>query len=465
MGKNQYKCQWCNRDYWSYKPNSQFCSMDCKKQYRQQFQYNCDYCGVQFRVKPFQLRDLETGKHKHLYCSRECADKGQVTSVTLNCLHCGKEFTVFNCVKDASKFCSQDCYREYKLAHSTAVIKVCPMCGKTFTTYHHSQVYCSKVCSGLKNQNRVDCICDHCGKPFQKVLNQHHPNGKNYCSNECRMIDQSWSPEELDILVEKYDGKESCEEISNLTNGRWSAEAVYRKAIILGLTQSRLWSEEDKEIVRKYYPTCSYEELQAMLPHKTESSIRGVAHQLGLKSYFYLSSVYTDEEDEFLRANYKIKTNEELADMLGRTPSAIGQRLLKIGLKRESESLSQKYRGISRYLRGRIQPLINDLKSAPDAHCALSGNKKQLVFHHIRGFSLLVNEAMQNINFPEYENFTDYSDEELIALSDEFLKLHEQYSSYVLITKNIHMRFHKLYGYGCNTEAQWEEFLKLYQSK
>ena len=91
MGRNNYKCQWCNKDYWSYKPNSQFCSMDCKKQYRQQFQYHCDYCGVQFRVKPFQLRDLETGKHKHLYCSRECADKGQVTSVTLNCLHCGKE--------------------------------------------------------------------------------------------------------------------------------------------------------------------------------------------------------------------------------------------------------------------------------------------------------------------------------------------------------------------------------------
>lgn len=465
MGRNQYTCKFCNKDYWSYKPKSDFCSIDCRQQYRAQFTYNCDNCGKLFRVTPSRLKSLEDGKYKKLYCCRECANQGNTTSVTIKCLNCNKDFQVFKSVSEITKYCSRECYDEFRNRHSIAAIKVCPVCGEIFTTYHHNQIHCSKKCSGIAGRNRVSCVCDYCGRDFVKKAHQYHPNGKNYCSNECRLTDQSWHTDELDIVIENFSGKRSCNKISQMLNRRWDSEAVYRKAIILGLTKSRLWTQEEKKIVEQLYPTCPLEEIKKILPHKTESAIRGIAHSMNLKSQYYLSRRYTDEENQYLKDNYQIRTNEELGEFLHCSPSAIGQHLLVLGCVREKCPLNERYRTLTYYLRSKIASIVNQAKSDPDACCAVTGKRNDLVLHHIRGFVLIANEAIQNLNLPSYPSLSDYTESQLIELGDEFVRLHEQYHSYVLINKDIHMHFHKLYGYGYNTQAQWDEYISIFYNQ
>lgn len=460
--KRKFICKQCSKEYWSYKENSQFCSIECKKEYNKQFVYKCDYCGKEFKVTPSRLKRLENGTSKHLYCCRECTDKGNTTSVTLKCLNCGNDFSVFKSVADKSKFCSYKCCNEYKLKNSTASIKICSICGKEFTTYRHSQKYCSKECRGKADRKRVICTCDYCGVKFEKPINAYHSNGRNYCSDDCRIHGMFWNNEEINILITNYNGRSSCETISNKLNNRWDKEAVYRKAVVLGLTEPKEWSLEDKEIVRQLYPTSSIEELKAALPHKSESAIRGVAHSLGLKSMYYLSQRYSDEENKFLSDNYILKTNEELAQILNRTPSAIAQHLSVLGYSREQPPLGERYRNLTYYLRARIAPIVNKVKSSPNAYCAVTGKRTNLVLHHIRGFGLIAHEAIRNVNMPIYSDLSDYTEQQLTALSDEFIKLHEAYHQYILINKDVHMHFHKLYGYGYNTESQWSEFVNTF---
>ena len=38
-------------------------------------------CGKEIIVEPHRLRDLETGKHKNLFCSKKCANIFHTTSI------------------------------------------------------------------------------------------------------------------------------------------------------------------------------------------------------------------------------------------------------------------------------------------------------------------------------------------------------------------------------------------------
>ena len=43
-----------------------------------------------------------------------------------------------------------------------------------------------------------------------------------------------------------------------------------------------------------------------------------------------------------------------------------------------------------------------------------------------------------------------------------FRKIQSNYPLGVCLTKEIHKKFHEVYGYGNNTEEQWNDFVKNY---
>lgn len=53
----------------------------------------------------------------------------------------------------------------------------------------------------------------------------------------------------------------------------------------------------------------------------------------------------------------------------------------------------------------------------------------------------------------------DYTDRELRDILDLFRIKQSEYPLGVCLTKEIHMLFHNKYGYGNNTEIQWNEFV------
>jgi hypothetical protein len=66
------------------------------------------------------------------------------------------------------------------------------------------------------------------------------------------------------------------------------------------------------------------------------------------------------------------------------------------------------------------------------------------------------------MDFPLYEDFGLYTQEQLDDFLETFLELQEYYGEYVCITESVHKKFHSIYGCGDNTKEQWEEFVKNY---
>lgn len=71
---------------------------------------------------------------------------------------------------------------------ATIFEKVCPVCGKTFTTTRNRAQMCSIECRTERNRTlnrqKVDAVCVVCGKDFQKSKN----SSRNTCSQKCFKI-------------------------------------------------------------------------------------------------------------------------------------------------------------------------------------------------------------------------------------------------------------------------------------
>lgn len=84
--------------------------------------------------------------------------------------------------------------------------------------------------------------------------------------------------------------------------------------------------------------------------------------------------------------------------------------------------------------------------------------------HHIHGFNLILNETIETLDIPIKECIDDYTDVELRNLLDTFRLLQSKYPLGVCLRKDIHVLFHNIYGYGNNTQKQWNEFLNNYNN-
>lgn len=120
---------------------------------------------------------------------------------------------------------------------------------------------------------------------------------------------------------------------------------------------------------------------------------------------------------------------------------------------------------LSNYLRGQIVPWVNKMRNKYNNKCAITGVADDSnVVHHIHAFSLIVEEALRILNQTVYSNINEYTEVELGRISDLIIKLHDENIDGVVIRKDIHVAFHKKYGYGYNTLEQWEEFKDSYDA-
>lgn len=458
-----FKCINCGKEYTSRKQTSKFCSVDCKRKYNN-IPYDCDNCGKRMMVYRNKIIALNSGKTKHIFCSRNCATEFTKTKVVKTCEYCNTEYEIGYCFKDTQRFCSRECYNNYKNENSKKMKRICPVCNKEFFTTIDTQYLCSNKCKGLSQRVREQCTCEVCGKIFERIKSEVDKNKHHYCSDECRMNAIKWNEHDLNIL-RKYYNKVSNYEIQSKLTKKWSIDAICRKAQLLGLGIDRKWTESEEQILKDSYPTKSISEVKKLLSNKTLSSIRGKARSMNLLSKFYLDGVYTEEEIEFIKNNYLNMTDNELAEQLNRTKLAVAQKLYLLDLHRPKDIKKTGYKDLIEFMRSRLYVWKNDVRSYYNFTCQVTGEKSNLIIHHIRGFNLLFTETIEVLNFPIYENFTDYTDEELDNFVEKFFEIQDYYNAYTCITEFVHKQFHSIYGYGNNTEDQWAEFLSIYYKK
>ena len=377
------------------------------------------------------------------------------TKIVKNCEYCKEKFMVTKS-NELKRFCSRKCYDTNRKEIAT---KICPTCQKPYVAQLKKQIHCSNKCKVESTKDRIKCTCDYCGVSFERKKSEVITNSRHYCSIECKKNGMYWSVEDIVILRENYKSI-PVGEIRKLLSRDWSDDAIRRKAKILKLGVSREWLNEEVLILTENYSTIPMSEVQKILPKRSPSSILGKARTLGLLSYFYLSSFYSNDDDCYLRDNYLKENNDILAKKLNRTPNAIMQRLIKLGLQRPLEI--NNYGTLHSFIRQRIKPWRDNEFKKNNYTCSVSGKYRNVVIHHCRGFNILMLEVIESIDFPIHEHIQFYSQDELDYFLNEFMLLQEYYGEYVCISEDIHKLFHARYGYGNNTVEQWNEFLTNY---
>lgn len=374
------------------------------------------------------------------------------------CKNCNKEFEDY--FKE-TKFCSRTCYEEYRQSNRKTKRIACPICDKEFLQVRPEQIFCSNECKHKATEDRVECVCEHCGKMFERKRSKVEKNQRHYCSNECKISSMFWSKEDTNILIDNY-RKLSYKEMSenNIFSVHKTVDEIRRRAGYIGITSSREWSDEEVEILKDNYDKVSINELLLMLPNRTKTSILGKARSYDLKSKFYLTHIYSEEENEYIRNNYLLKSNEELSKELRRSVQGIAEHLLVLDLHRPTEI--DNYKTLKKYIRVRLVPWRDKVRELNNYTCVLTGVRTNIVVHHIRGFNMLFVETIENLNFPIYDDISQYNQDQLDEFLNEFMEIQENYKSYICINDSIHKLFHKEYGYGGNTEEQWNEFVNKY---
>lgn len=457
MPRNFYICKNCGKKYISYKDKSDYCSLDCRKAARPQIMYNCDYCGTEFRIKQNQLNKLQSGKTKHLYCCRECADRGQTTKATNICEWCGKEYQICNAFKDIQRFCSRECYNAY--GHRP---NYCKYCNKPFdASKHRGAMYCSQECRiADMYPSKIECHCDYCDALFYVTQSVFNSVQKHYCSKECFHSDIGWSEEDKAVLKKWY-GVKSNYEISQMLSGDYTAAAVKSAASRYGIKTRELWSDKEREYVKTHYENTPFEILKSHLQNRSESSIISIAHSFNLKSYSYYNSMWSEEDEQMLVELYPTTNTRTLAQKLNKSKGAVIQRANTLGIFKDKR-IGECYTSLASYIRGQNAAYHLRRLKEHDFTCQITGRKHDVVLHHIYGFNLILAEALESANIPVKTDFLEYTIEELGRLYDIFAELQDFYDSTVCIHRDVHVKFHNEYGYGNNTPAQWKDFLNKY---
>ena len=151
-------------------------------------------------------------------------------------------------------------------------------------------------------------------------------------------------------------------------------------------------------------------------------------------------------EDEEFRQMKSIKTKEQWQDE---------DMKWKMGYKGGITS-------ISGHLKNLIEQWYSDCKQQANYTCELTGKVGRVNTHHLKAFSVIVLEAHKLHNIQVKSQVKDYTKEELHKLEEYVASWHKDNSNAVVLNEEVHILFHKKYGYGDNTPEQFKEFRERY---
>jgi hypothetical protein len=123
----------------------------------------------------------------------------------------------------------------------------------------------------------------------------------------------------------------------------------------------------------------------------------------------------------------------------------------------------KKFNSTKEYLKAQIKQWKRDsLKKNP--RCLITNQVKDVEVHHLnKSFSQILEETFIKADLPQHKTTTNYTQQELLKLSNICLALHYKYGLGVAMGRDIHKLFHKEYGYNA-TKKDYYEFKKRFKS-
>lgn len=222
-----------------------------------------------------------------------------------------------------------------------------------------------------------------------------------------------WNKEDEQYLIDNY-GKIPLKEIEAGLKNKYKPNAIKTKAQKMGLGSNPFWTEQEDEILINNYSYVPKEQMKKMLPGRTFEAIVSRAKKLGQISFHRLSERYTLEQKQFIKDNWEKLTDQEIAEILGKSIHGIMDQRSNMGLLRCNKKYA-KYENIMKFFRGHIQDWKVRSMEACGHKCIFTGDSN-FIIHHIYGFNNIVAEAFSEIEktIPlRSTNVEDYSFEEL----------------------------------------------------
>ena len=326
-----------------------------------------------------------------------------------------------------------------------------------------------------------------------------------------------WSEEDLNIIKEK--GKElSIDEIINLLSVKRTPKAIKHKLSKFGIYK--------KQKVIKNYESIKYKDIdgtihklckqcERYLPSNKDyfsedsnmlEGIRNVCRECKGEEFKINSNVefWTDKEINFLIDNYSIFSNPELITLFfyNRTISSLEHKAKELNLNKDKQTInrlnknngtltsirkllnedwggqdnpqynSQRFGELNPNYKGGISSLYQELRrniynwkldsmEYCNYKCIITGDRFNAI-HHLYSFDLIIQETLNELLFPLYNNISMYTQNELEMIINKCLEIHYRYGLGVCLRNDIHKLFHDNFGYGNNTPEQFNIFKENY---
>lgn len=114
------------------------------------------------------------------------------------------------------------------------------------------------------------------------------------------------------------------------------------------------------------------------------------------------------------------------------------------------------------YMRDKIVQWRADSLKYNNYKCYLTGEKGNIIVHHLYGFKQILEESLQELNLDLHDTINQYTEDELNLLTQKIIDKHYKYGYGVILISPIHDLFHNIYLRGNNTPEQFEEFKQRY---
>lgn len=116
-----------------------------------------------------------------------------------------------------------------------------------------------------------------------------------------------------------------------------------------------------------------------------------------------------------------------------------------------------KYGAESHLWKGGITPLSHHMREiivdwkkksleSTGYKCFVTNKKENLHVHHLINFNSILKETLNELQFPTYENISNYTDSELSILTNTFIDKHNSYGLGIPLTEKVHREYHKNFG-------------------
>lgn len=236
------------------KGDKHFCCKECYDQYQRESKssketFICENCGKKVVKNSHTYRS----KTKHHFCSKKCSGEfnSKQSTITLTCSQCNKEFVKpKSAVKNSKQyFCCSECKKLYNT-------KYCTKCNKPIPKSRKYDLCSECLAEEQHNEKYIKFNCAYCGKEVER-LKAHTKGDTLFCSRKCMGLYMRDDPNKLaDVSKDPKIVKWSKEVISKFDNTCIKCGQHFDKGLNAHHLNSKDWDKDNIYNVDNGIPLC-----------------------------------------------------------------------------------------------------------------------------------------------------------------------------------------------------------------